>query len=220
MNKSKWISVAVLAAACGLVSVHAQTTQKAGIIYVPKVKGQSKQRTDGATRGGVQQPPPVVRVLTPEEKAIVSSPQPTLYWFIDKPTTYECDVLVKTIDDEPVFEQKFKGIKTGGLVPIDLSKSAKKLEPGKDYRFVVLVSVQPAEPASDIESSGTIRYEAPDASLQQQLAGGSAIDKAVAYAGNGYFTDAVATLAKENSPDSKATLSELLQQAKLNVVAE
>lgn len=216
MQKRHLALALMLTAACG-IALNAQTTRKASVVYVPKVKGQSKQRTDGATRGGVEAPPPVVRVLTPEETALVASDKPTLYWYIDKPTRYRCDVLVKTIEDEPVFQQQFQGVQSGGLVAIDMSKTGKKLEPGKDYRFVVLVTVDPKEPASDIESSGTIRYEAPAPDVQQSLASGGALDKAAAYAANGYFTDAVVTLATDGSPESKATLTELLAQVKLNV---
>jgi hypothetical protein len=198
----------------------AQTTKRAEVVYVPKKPGQVKQRTDGATRGGMEQPPPVVRVLTPLEIASTSSDQPTLYWFISQPTKYKCDVVIKTMKDEPVFEQSFDGIKEPGLVAIDLSKATKKLEPGKDYRFLVLVAVDPKEPASDIESSGTLRYEPPAEDVQKQLASAKGIDRAVLLAQQGYFTDAVAALKSDASPEAADALKGLLAQVKLDVATK
>lgn len=205
----------LLAALLCAVPLSAQTTKPGRVIYIPKVKGASKQRIDGATRGGTETPVPVVRVLTPQETALVAEEKPKLYWTIDRPTKCRCDVLVKTLDDEPVYEQHYDGIAAAGLVAVDMASGTGKLAAGRDYRFTVLVSVDPNEPASDIESSGAIRYQPPSGETAKAAADADPVRRATAYAADGYFADAVAALAGADSADAKAALDDLLRQVKL-----
>ncbi len=213
MNK-KLIAVGVLAAfAFGAM---AQTTRKSGIIYVPKKVGQTKQRTDGATRTGGE-PRVKVRVITPLETALLASDSSPLLWFIDQPTTFPIRVVIKDRDDEPLYKQTIERVEKAGVMPIDLSKATTPLSPDTDYRLMILVKVNPEDPASDIESSGTIRIEAPSPELKQQLAAATGVNKAIIYAENGYFVDAVTTLKADPSPEAKEALDGLLDQVGLKL---
>src|SRR5690348_9250287 len=54
--------------------------------YTPPTRGAPSRRVGGSSRGTASNLPNVT-VLVPDEVALTTSDQPTLYWFLSKPTS-------------------------------------------------------------------------------------------------------------------------------------
>jgi hypothetical protein len=162
------------------------------VVYKPPLRGAPADRIGGGTRGvGMEELPQVV-ALAPDHPGLTTQIRPNLYWYISRPTSRRVDF---TLRDEQtgsdVLTTTLPSPQSAGIHRISLAELKVDLTPGRDYRWIVTVVVDPNRPSRDIYSAGTIRrtdgLTLPTDKMQES-------DKVLAvawYAGEGIWYDAL-----------------------------
>ncbi len=105
-------------------------------------------------------------LLLPEEVALTTSAQPSLYWYLSQPVDHEINIDIVARTDEP--KKLFAPVVLDGskihrgIQRLDLKKLAARLEPGVRYEWVVTIVVNPQKPAQNMFSSSSLWRIAPD----------------------------------------------------------
>jgi hypothetical protein len=193
-------------------------------VYKPPMRGAPASRVGGGTRGMGDRPHLVI--LAPDHTGMTVHAQPTLYWYLSKPATTHLEVTV--INDnsiDPVLEKTLPSSRSAGIQSLDLAKHGVKLQPGVEYRWFVALVPDNNQRSNDIIASGTIQRTSESSSLKSRLAGASSASaRANAYAEEGIWYDAIATLSSEIDKNGDNSLKQqraaLLEQIGLNEVAE
>ena len=193
-------------------------------VYVPPARGAPGGRRGGAGRGpgddGV-----MVSALAPDHTGLTGQEQPTLYWYVSKPTKAQIEF---TLMDErsihPRLEVRIGPPIAGGIQQVRLTDFGIRLEPGVKYEWTVAVVLDPARRSRDILAGGVIEHLALPAEVSQQLSAGEKTQAAYIYARAGYWYDAVAALSEwievtPNDPGLRKQRAALLEQVDLLEVA-
>jgi len=179
----------------------------------PKDVGKPNRRAGAGTRSANQK---LVNldVLAPEHTGLGTEPQPTLYWSISEPTAKGVNFLLIALHDpiNPLLETRLSATQSG-IQSINLTEHDIALEPGIIYEWSVSLSGSASNYAS-----GTIKYIAPPAKLQESLEDATERDVPNIYASNGIWYNAI-----DDSKPTDTSLREdritLLQQVDLKRVA-
>jgi hypothetical protein len=134
-------------------------------------------------------------VLAPDYVAWTATPRPSLYWFTPLPIADPVEVLV--IDDEsvdPLLELRIEPPVEAGIHGLDLAARGVALEAGRAYRWSVAIMHDPAHRSRDTYVEGAVMLVPPQAAVSGQVAGASPEARARAYAGAGYWYDALGAL--------------------------
>jgi len=164
-------------------------------------------------------------VLVPEQIALTTQAQPSLYWYQSKEAKTQFEVTVT----EPKNPKPLLALKSGSQTPagihaIRLSKFDVNLKPNVLYRWSVAVVVDPADRSQDVIATGVIKRIDPSSDLASKLAQASDSDKAALYAENGIWYDALQSISDQidKSPKDAALHQEradLLKQVGMDDVA-
>ena len=159
-------------------------------------------------------------VLVPDQLALTTQAQPSLYWYQNKTADAQCEVTVT----EPKNPKPLLVLKTGkstpaGIHAIRLSKFNVELKPNVVYKWSVAVVLDPAERSGDVIASGAIKRIDPSPEMTGKLAAPDA-DKASIFAENGLWYDALQSISDQidKAPSDKNLRDErasLLDQVKL-----
>lgn len=190
--------------------------------YKPPRRGAPSTRVGGGTRGIEAGETPSLYALAPDHVGLTGSEQPTLSWYMSKPTTMRFEFLL--IDEEgiePLLEITLdsKELKAG-IQGINLADYGVKLKPGEKYQWSVALVPDAKHRSSDITSGGMIERQDATNSVADRLAKASSQEDAFIYAEEGYWYDAVSELSDliEKTPDNeilKQQRAVLLKQAGL-----
>jgi hypothetical protein len=225
----------------------APTTRPAGpgftLKYKPKVTDAPASRGWGAARTGSIDPPKLY-VLSPADFiGTTTREQPTLYWYISKPTKRSVDIAITPVDDpsskrpglaDPVLSLTLKGVEKAGLHALDLSQAKGPggkpvaLNKGVKYKWVVEMVSSEADGARNPFAECMLKRVDEPATVRGAPSGP---DAAAAYAEAGVWYDALAALNKAIAEDAqnkplRDARRELLKSQKLieddqgNIVAE
>ena len=162
-------------------------------VYTPPVRGAPGGRVGGSTRGGGIVP--TVSVLAPDHTGLTAQEQPSLYWYLSKPTTYPIEFTIR--DDraiQPLIEKRLKGPIQPGLQRVRLADYGIRLSPGVPYRWFVALVVDPDNRSRDILSGGTIERIALPEALRTKLARAGKTRAPLVYAEAGLWYDALSTV--------------------------
>jgi len=194
-------------------------------VYVPPMRGAPVARVGGGTRG-IGDDLPYVSVVTPEDTAYTSSPQPVLYWYLSEPvdTRFEF-ALINDDEVEPILEITSDREMHEGLNFLDLAEHGVSLKPGIVYQWSVALVEQPDKRSSDIVSSGTIELVELTGAQRAALARADSAESVVIFAREGYWYDAFAGLSRliDADPANRRLLEQrtaLLRQVGLDEVAD
>jgi hypothetical protein len=162
-------------------------------------------RVGGGSRGGADDGLSI-QVLVPEQVALTTQDQPSLYWYQNKPAKTQCEVTVT----EPKNPKPLLMLKTGAQTPagihaIRLSKFNVKLKPDVTYKWSIAVVTDPSNRSLDIVANGVIKRIAPTPDLASKLAQASDADKASIYAENGIWYDALQSISDQIDKSPKDT---------------
>lgn len=140
-------------------------------LYQPPRRGAPNIRVGGGTRG-LNGDKPVVHVFAPNHVGLTISEQPSLSWYISKPSKMKLEILV--IDEEgidPLLELTLdsKDLKKG-IQNINLAEHGVKLKPNVKYQWSVVLIAEEGHRSNDIVSSGMIERRAIKKSLKEKLA--------------------------------------------------
>jgi hypothetical protein len=151
----------------------------------------------GGSRGG----PDIgltLEVLVPNQIALTTQAQPSLYWYQSAAAKTQCEVTVT----EPKNPKPLLVLTTGKTTPagihaIRLSKFNKSLKPGVTYKWSVAVVVDPENRSQDIIANGVIKRIDPSPDLKAKLAAAPDGDKAGVYAENSIWYDALESISDQ-----------------------
>lgn len=137
-------------------------------IYVPPVpRGSATRKSGGGTRTAAAGPDamPGVQVLAPlDHEGRAADPQPTLYWYLDRPTELRTEfTLIDEDSEEPLVEVELPGPHAAGVHGIELSAHGARLEPGIRYVWFVSLVPDPEHRSRDVNDGAPIRRSTEEA---------------------------------------------------------
>jgi hypothetical protein len=195
------------------------------LLYVPPDLGLPESGRVGAgTRGAGRQYS--LHVLAPDHIGLTTEAQPTLYWFLSRPTSIRVEV---TVRDEksvaPLLETQLPVPVAQGVHAVRLADHGVRLEPGRNYQWFVSLVPDPEHRSKDFIAGGWLRCEAPEDGLRAQLEGTAPERSVYVYARNGIWYDAIASISAgiEDAPHDPALRGQraaLLDQVGLSEVAD
>lgn len=148
-------------------------------------------RVGGGSRGGTADDLSI-EVLVPDQIALTTQAQPSLYWYQSKAAKTQCEVSVtEPKNPKPLLLLKSGVATPSGIHAIRLSKFKIELKPNVLYRWSVAVIVDPQNRSQDIVANGVIKRINPSPELAGKLGQVSDQDKPALYAENGIWYDAL-----------------------------
>jgi hypothetical protein len=196
--------------ACILASlpgVAADPPPKREVVYKPPVRGAPPSRVSGGTRGSTPTGVPVLEVLAPNDIGFTLREQPTLYWYNSSAVQTQLQLTLAADDKsvDPLLEVDLAARQVpAGINSFSLTGTAVKLRPDTEYIWSVSLVLDPRQRSRDVVASGLLKRVSPPGGLERN-AGGSPVEAAIAYAGAGFWYDAVEALsaAVAKSPDDR-----------------
>ena len=185
------------------------------IIYVPP-KGvgapDSNVRIGGATRGGELAQTVEFGILAPRTTGWTATPQPTLYWYLSAPVDNPIDIVIIGADAvEPLLELTVRS-PPPALHHLDLAAHGVSLEADTEYMVYAVVVPDYDHRSRDIISQASMRYLRPAPELI--IAGAEPMARAIAFAQNGYWYDALTALLENGSAAGRSGSSNRAVAAK------
>jgi hypothetical protein len=181
-------------------------------------------RVGGGSRGGGNDGI-TVGVLVPDQIALTTHDQPSLYWYQSKLARTRCEVtLTEPEKARPLLDLQSTGPTAAGIHSVKLSDFKVKLMPRVVYKWSIAVVVDPASRSQDIIANGIIEYREPTSDLAAKLAAANDSNRAAIYAAAGIWYDAFDCLstAIEKNPQDQTLPSQraaLMTQVGLNGAA-
>ncbi len=136
-------------------------------IYRPPSRPSRGGRVDGNSRGDEGEWPAVFVFSPKNHVGLTTRAQPSLFWYLSKPTTYPIEFVFDVALDEslakyersrskPLLEKRIKNPGQAGVQRIDLKEYGVTLEPNVKYKWFIRVVINPEGPTPDIVASGFI----------------------------------------------------------------
>ena len=222
---SAWAAIAFLASLTGADAAYAQADPGAqgaraatAVLYKPRVANAPPARVGGANRGAGSISVRLA-VLAPNHTGFTSREQPVLYWYLSQPVKAKVEITLTTESSvEPLLELALAADKMSGVQSIPLAEHGIRLAPDTEYRWHVALVMDAEHRSKDILASGALMRVAADQQLAARLAGMAGEERALLYAENGLWYDALesASSAKTARLSSKL-FDNLIEQAGLNI---
>jgi hypothetical protein len=173
----------------------AVATSSMPVFHPPSLEGGILPvRVGGGSRGG-ETNGVLVEVLVPDQIALTTQAQPSLYWYQSKAARTHCEVtLTQPKKAKPLLDLQSSGASSAGIHSVKLSHFKVKLTPNVVYRWSVAIIVDPKNRSQDILANGVIEYQEPTAELAAKLAAAADSDRAAIYAEAGIWYDALDSL--------------------------
>ena len=194
--------------------------------YTPPSRGAPSRRVGGSSRGTAGSLP-AVTVLVPDHVALTTSEQPTLYWFLSKPTSVRVEVtLIDEKGETPLIEYAVQNAAGPAVHAIDLAKQGVHLKTNVEYQWSISVVPDPNERSNDVMSAGVIkRVDAPAPVAAARAKGMDKEALARMLAANGIWYDAIGLYsemidARPNDRGLREERAALLDQVGLKEVAD
>ena len=178
----------------------------------------------GSTRGPGT--PPTLSALAPDHTGLTIQEQPSLYWYLSKPTTYPVEFTI--IDDraiQPLIERRLSGSLQPGMQRVRLAEYGLRLSVGVLYRWSVALVVDPDNRSRDVIAGGAIERITPPTELRAKLARAGKTRAPYLYAEAGLWYDALAAISDliDAAPNDQVLRQErasLLEQVGLPQIAD
>jgi hypothetical protein len=138
-------------------------------IYKPPLRGSPAGRVGGGTRG-TERESFLLMVLAPDHVGLTIHDQPSLYWFISKPTTYPVELtVIERNAVKPILEKILKSPEKGGIQSIRLADYGVHLSKDIQYKWFVTLITDAAYRSKDILAGGIITLVDAPLSLPAKL---------------------------------------------------
>ncbi len=140
---------------------------------------------------------PNLFVLTPDHVGLTVQEQPTIFWYLSDSTSTKLVVTItKDGDVDPLLETQVPAVK--GIGRLSLADKNVKLEPDVQYQVTFALIPDAKDRSADLCASGMIkRVKPPEALVARLVARADPMDRAMAYAKQGIWYDALAVLSEE-----------------------
>jgi len=213
------IAVAVNAFGTEQKKPTSSTSNPAVLVFKPKNIGAPKSRVRGGSRGKNQSDVELT-VLAPEQTGFTTHSQPTLYWWISKPVIKPIEITVTDIDSV-LLKTNLDGMTKVGIQTLNLADHKIQLLPDIKYKWSVAIVNNTKQRSADTFTSAGIMRVPETQELKIRLASEDDKGRAIIYAGEGIWYDALAaiqTLVDKTSGEEipVAMRTSLLQQVGLS----
>ena len=186
-----WSSIAVLLLSTPLFLFAADATFP---VYSPPSRGAPGGRIGGGTRGGGQNVF-VLSVLAPDHSAFTTTEQPSLYWYISKPTSLPVELTVMDPQGiKPILETQLPSPTKAGIQRVRLADYNVHLAPGAAYRWFVAVVPDADRRSKDILAGGAIERVDLQEDIKAKVAKASDKELPFVYAQAGLWYDALKSI--------------------------
>ena len=178
--------------------------------FTPKPgRGRAKQRIGLASRGALCAIAPDSKPLTtivPEVSEFTAQNNPNFTWFMPQHTYPSTEFRLMAESEnglEIVHRQVFDTLPKNQVVSYNLeAEGVAPLEQDTLYKWQVHLVCDPDMPSGNLFAEGWIEYEAPSASLQQQLDSAAESQKAQLWLTNGYWYEGIQVLHTQMQQDT------------------
>ena len=185
-----WSSIAVLLLSTPLFLFAADATFP---VYSPPSRGAPGGRIGGGTRGG--QNVFVLSVLAPDHSAFTTTEQPSLYWYISKPTSLPVELTVMDPQGvKPILETQLPSPTKAGIQRVRLADYNIHLAPDAAYRWFVAVVPDADRRSKDILAGGAIERVDLQEDVKAKVAKASDKELPFVYAQAGLWYDALKSI--------------------------
>jgi len=165
-------------------------------LYKPPLRGSPAGRVGGGTRG-TERESFLLMVLAPDHIGLTIHDQPSLYWFISKPTTYPVEVTVNERNAvKPLFEKILKSPEKGGIQSLRLADYGVHLRRGIQYKWFVTLVTDAAYRSKDILAGGIITLVDAPLSLPAKLEAVGSSGAYFVYAEEGLWYDSLDAISR------------------------
>lgn len=194
-------------------------------VYQPPLRGAPGGRVGGGTRG-IGDELITLLVLAPNHVGLTVQEQPTLYWYLSKPTNLPIEVTV--IEDQaisPLLEKRISVPIQAGINRIRLADDGASLSLGKQYRWFVAAIPATDRRSQDMIAGGIIeRIDVPEG-LRVKLSQAGKQNTPQIYAESGIWYDTILAISEliEGNPEDRVLRRQraaLLEQVGLSEVAQ
>jgi hypothetical protein len=161
---------------------------------------------DGGSRGSSAKLPSLY-VLTPNQTALTTQAQPSLFWYQSGPAATHFELtLVEPGKPKPLLKIGTDKAGGTGIHRLPLGKYHVTLTPGVFYKWTVALVPDPANRSEDLVASGTIQRAEPDPEFTAALTAAEGPDKAALFATKGFWYDALEAVTNQidAAPKDKA----------------
>jgi hypothetical protein len=196
--------------------------------FKPSIKvGAPRATAGGATRGSscLKGPQQLTSLLPQSRLGLTFSGNPSFYWYVPKSPAQTAKFLLLNSDDsDVVYETDFELPQKGGIVSLALPQTVKPLEVNQRYHWFLVVGCSETDQSANPSVEGWVQRIVPDATLAKQIQSTTGRNRAVVYADNGIWHEALMTLAlmRKGSPKDAQALAgwqELLRSVGLSAIA-
>jgi hypothetical protein len=173
------------------------------LVYHPQVSADQPlgERVGGGARGAAGTDAALV-ALVPEQVALTTNEQPSLFWFQSKPAAAKLELtLIEPGNPKPLLALGSSSDKAG-VHRIKLVNHGVKLGLNVPYKWTVSLIPDPANRSLDIVASGMVKRVEPSPELAQKLAAASEADRPAIYAQAGIWYDALEAISDEIDKNS------------------
>ena len=185
---------------------------------MPPSRGVPGGRVGGGTRGtGREQF--ILLPLAPDHSGLTMQEQPTLYWYISRPTTLPIEfTLTEAQATAPEIEVRLPTVDKAGFQHVSLADQRVRLKSGVAYRWFVAVVSDPQRRSKDILAGGAIERIETSAAVSSMVAGLDKLEAAARMAQNGIWYDALQLLSEAIAAEPTNADARRLRQLLLSQV--
>lgn len=197
----KLLCICAFASVAAFGAAPAQTATAQEITFTPPAVGAPGNRTGAATRGGTADTAGVT-LLAPSGGGMTADPQPTLFWWLDRPFRGELNISFGASDaGRPLLDSRESVELPAGQHAFALSDYGLRLVAGTIYRWSVVLT--PADGGARLSGSSYIEV----ATATPPAGADTPVAKASRQAAAGNWYDAFALVATDPAlADQRAAL--------------
>lgn len=188
------------------VSKYAEALRGEIVTYIPRNTGAPIAGGTGATRGCSTEGIPIA--LLPKGETLTTENLPVLLVYMPRNPGTKVEFVLQERDGDnihEIYETNITPTKSAGVISLDLATfpGLPVLQDGKEYQWYVSLICNEADRSADVAVTGLVKKIALDPLLVKELQAAKPSDRAVLYAVNGIWYDALATLykARQSSPN-------------------
>ena len=200
-------------------------TPLGNLAYVPPKTRNPGGRVGAATRGQEDELPTLMALVPETHTGLSTTDQPSLYWFLSKPTSLPIEFVVQVgTEAKPFLETRLKSVSAPGIQEIRLQEYGVRLQPGVVYQWYVQIVPDQQDRTKDAVAGGFLMHAPAPAAVQAGLKQSPKEDAPRILAEAGLWYDALTALAEliagtPANPLYRQERATILKQERMPVVA-
>ncbi|MGM3306271.1 DUF928 domain-containing protein [Anabaena sp. WFMT] len=187
-------------------------------------RGKPESTIGGGRRGfsciHLEKGKPTLTALTPrrDNQIKTSSDNPTLYFYVPKTTATTGEFVLRSEEDNDIYQTSFTLPSTSGIVQLNIPPTA-GIKTGKKYQWYFTLICNSEDRSGDEYTEGDIQRTTISSSLNKDLQQATPLKQAEIYAKNDLWPETLNNIAqlRTQKPDE---WQELLKSVGLEVIAE